>query len=446
MTDPLPIVPFTQPARGRVTVPGSKSLTNRALALAALCPTPVTLVGALFSDDTRFMAEALRRLGLEVTENAAARSIRVARQDRLFATGRAELEVGLAGTAARFLTALCAAAPSGEWRIDGTAQMRRRPMRGLIEALRALGTEIRCEGEEGCLPATIRARGLRGGRVTLDARASSQLLSALLLAAPLAAEPVEIELEGDVRRPFVAMTAQLMTQFGQPAPEWLAGNVVRVPAGRPYAAPAAEFLVEPDASAASYFLALPLVTGGCVELPGVLPAGAGLQGDTRFIGVLQTVGLHVRQRVGGGLEVEFPRGRRGRGVAQDFREFSDTFLTLAAIAPLLDGPTTIDGIAHTRAQETDRVSAMAAELRRLGQEVDESEDRLTVRPRPLRPETVETHGDHRFAMSLAILGCHDLQGDGRPWLRVREPGVCAKTYPEFFDHLAALRASSHDEA
>jgi 3-phosphoshikimate 1-carboxyvinyltransferase len=446
MTDPLPIVPFTRPARGRVVVPGSKSLTNRALVLAALCPTPVTLVGALFSDDTRYMAEGLRRLGLDVAEDAAAGTIRVAGQHQLFTTGRAAIEVGLAGTAARFLTALCAAAPAGEWRIDGTEQMRRRPMRGLIEALRALGADLRCEGVEGCLPVTIRARGLRGGRVPLDARASSQLLSALLMAAPLAAAPVEVELIGDVRRPFVAMTAQLMTEFGQPAPEWLAGDVVRVPAGRPYAAPAAEFRVEPDASAASYFLALPLVTGGRVELPGVLPAGAGLQGDTQFVGVLQSVGLHVRQRVGGGLEVEFPRGARGRGVEQDFREFSDTFLTLAAVAPLLDGPTTIDGVEHTRAQETDRVAAMAAELRRLGQEVAETEDRLVVQPRPLRPATVETHGDHRFAMSLAILGCHDLHGDGRPWLHVREPGVCAKTYPEFFDHLAAVHASSHGEA
>ncbi len=176
LPDPLPITPFTRPVRGAVTLPGSKSLTNRALLLAALCDQPVTLTGALFSEDTQLMAAALRQLGFTVEADEPALTLRVADQARGFTVGAADLFVGLAGTAARFLTALCAAAPRGVYRLDGVPQMRQRPMRELIAALRLLGADIRCPGEEGCFPLEIHARGLRGGTVRLDASASSQLL------------------------------------------------------------------------------------------------------------------------------------------------------------------------------------------------------------------------------------------------------------------------------
>lgn len=444
LPDLLPIQPFTRPVRGEVTIPGSKSLTNRALLLAALCDGPVTLTGALFSEDTFLMAEALRQLGFTVEAGATSQTVTVRNQAAAFLRDGAELFVGLAGTAARFLTALCAAAPRGTYRIDGVAQMRKRPMKPLIEALRSLGAEITCLGEEGFFPIEIRASGLRGGTVEIDAHESSQLLSALLMVAPLAAQAVEIKLLGKVRWPFVQMTTRLMEQFGQPEFPVSAIGSIRVPHGRRYHLRSDRYAVEPDATAASYFLTLPLVTGGALTLPGLGGPGTGLQGDIEYASVLEQIGLKLRTRkLGAAVEAGFPAGQARHGVTQDFSGFSDTFLTLAAVAPLLIGPTRIAGIAHTRKQETDRVAGMARELTRLGQRVIETEAALEITPAPLRSgETVDTYGDHRFAMSLAILGCHDLHGTGRPWLTIRDPACCAKTFPTFFAVLDKLRAES----
>ena len=427
LPDKLPIRPFTHPARGGVILPGSKSLTNRALLLSALCDQPVTLTGALFSEDTQLMAGALRKLGFTVEADGRALTLRVADQAKGFSAGEktVELFVGLAGTTARFLTALCAAAPRGVYRLDGVPQMRLRPMKGLIDALRALGADIRCIGKEGFLPLEINARGLRGGAVGIDARESSQLLSALLMVAPLAKAPVDVTLVGDVRQTFVEMTFRLMSEFGVHVLR--PGNRARFHVdSAPYVSPA-RYAIEPDATAAGYFLALSLVTGGEVALPGLRPLGEGLQGDAAFAEVL------TRARI----------WSRGAQAVENFREISDTFLTLAAIAPLLAGPTRITGIAHTRKQETDRVAGAAHELKRLGQEVVEEHDALTITPRPLKSGVdIETYGDHRFAMSFAILGCHDLHGDGRPWLTIKNPACCAKTFPNFFALLEALRQNS----
>lgn len=439
----LPIIPFTRPVRGEVMLPGSKSLTNRALMLAALARSPVTLTGALFSEDSLLMAEALRKLGFQVDADEFTSTLRVSGQDRAFSGGEAELFVGLAGTAARFLTALCAAAPRGIYRLDGVAQMRKRPMKGLIEALRSLGADIRCPGEEGFFPLEIHARGLRGGRLAIDARESSQMLSALLMVGPLAADDIEATLVGGVRWPFVEMTARLMAQFGQPPLERLGEERVRIAHGTVYAVAEGSFVIEPDATAASYFMALPLVAGGRTVLRD-LGIGAGLQGDTRFATVLQGVGATVEDSPQG-LVVAFEPGARRVGVKRDFNAFSDTFLTLAAIAPLLEGPTRITGIAHTRKQETDRVAGMARELTKLGQYVIEEEDALTITPRPLRSGvSIDTYHDHRFAMSFGILGCHDLHGNGRPWLQIKDPACCAKTFPRFFELLESLRAKSSE--
>ncbi len=441
LPDLLPIPPFTRPASGAVVLPGSKSLTNRALVLAALCQQPVILTGALFSEDTHHMVEALRTLGFSVEADPQALTLRVSNQASGFIRGEADLFVGLAGTAARFLAALCAAAPAGIYRLDGVEQMRKRPMRPLLEALRTLGADIRCTGEEGFFPIVIRAAGLHGGPVSIDARESSQLLSALLMVAPLAQSPVKIKLVGGVRWPFVRMTTKLMQQFGQPPIEIneTEADAFTVPNSKRYQYPGATYPIEADASAASYFLALPLVTGGQLAFPNLQ---GGLQGDAQFVEVLYRVGLHT-ETIAGQRIVGVPGQVPRHGVTQDFREFSDTFLTLAAIAPLLEGPTRITGIAHTRKQETDRVAAMARELQKLGQEVVEEEDALTITPRPLRAgQTIETYGDHRFAMGFGILGCHDLHRDGRPWLTIKDPGCCAKTFPHFFELLEALRQNS----
>lgn len=427
-------------------MPGSKSITNRALLLAALSDRRgVKLTGALFSEDTHLMAEALGKLGFVIEADTVRGEITLDGGGGKIPATTAELFVGLAGTAARFLTALCAAARSGTYRLDGVPQMRKRPMKPLIDGLRALGAEIRCPGEEGFFPLEIRAHGLTGGVVELDASESSQLLSALLMVAPFARGDVRIVLRGPVRRAYVTMSAQMMQAFHpekQPlVHEEGAGTFVVRAQPRPYA-PAGSYAIEADASAASYYLALPLVTGGTLTLAGAQDARQGLQGDTEFADVVRAIGGNVTAK-NNALEVSFGRDGRRHAIARDFKPISDTFLTLAAIAPLLSGTTRISGIAHTRKQETDRVAGMARELGKLGQQVVEEEDALTITPRPLKTGVeIETYGDHRFAMSFGVLGCHDLHGDGRPWLAIKNPACCAKTFPHFFELLESVRQKS----
>lgn len=394
----LPIQPFTQPVRGSVTLPGSKSITNRALILAALGRQTVTLHGALFSRDTRIMVAALQALGFAVRTDETALTITITGRGGEIPAREATLDIGNAGTAARFLTAFVCLRPDGVYHFDGDEAMRRRPIGALLEALDSQGAQASARS----FPFTLKTAGLRGGIVELDASESSQMLSALLMVAPHARAPLKVKLKGEAgSKPFVTMTETMVRQFS--------------------AAPA-DYRIEGDASAASYFLALPLVTGGALALPNY---GGPLQGDMKFSEVIGTV------------------ARDRRGLSRNFREFSDTFLTLAAIAPLLDGPTKITGIAHTRKQETDRVAGMARELKKLGQHVIETEDSLEIHPRPLTPGVeIATYHDHRFAMSFGILGCHDLLKNGQPWLTIKDPACCAKTFPAFFDVLDGLRRAS----
>ena len=414
LPDPLPIHPFTRPVRGEVTLPGSKSITNRALLLAALSDGPVTLTNALFSRDTEIMAAALNQLGIAVTVDAKARTMRVAGCGAKIPAQTAKLFVGNAGTAARFLTAFVSLRPDGVYHFDSDPAMYRRPIGPLLDALASQGAKASSRN----FPFTLQTSGLSGGTVEIDASESSQLLSALLLVAPHARTPLNVRLKGaTVSEPFIAMTQRMLRQF----------------ASRPLS-----YAIEGDASAASYFLALPLVTGGEIALTGYTPSNS-LQGDVGFAAVLGQVGLSHPASQEMWTVTKAPH----RGVAADFNAFSDTFLTLAAIAPLLDGPTKITGIAHTRKQETDRVAGMARELRKLGQEVTETENSLTITPRPLKSGVeIETYHDHRFAMSFAILGCHNLHGDGRSWLSIKDPGCCAKTFPDFFEVLESLRQKS----
>ena len=398
----LPIQPFTRPVRGSVTLPGSKSITNRALILAALGTKTVTLRGALFSRDTRIMVTALKQLGFQIETDETALTIRIEGLGGKIPNREAKLDIGNAGTAARFLTAFVCLRPDGVYHFDGDEAMRRRPIGALLEALESQGAKA--SGRS--FPFTLKTAGLPGGTVELDASESSQMLSALLMVAPHAKTPLTVKLRSAAgSKAFVLMTEQMIRQF---------------------AASPTVYDIEGDASVGSYFLALPLVTGGSLTLANY---GGNLQGDVQFRDVLASV------------------APARKGVDRTFREFSDTFLTLAAIAPLLHGPTKISGIAHTRKQETDRVAGMARELTKLGQHVIETEDALEIHPRPLVPGVeIETYHDHRFAMSFAILGCHDLLKNGQPWLTIKDPGCCAKTFPAFFDLLAGLRAASHQES
>lgn len=412
--DKLPIQPFTRPVRGSATLPGSKSITNRALILAALGSRTVTLRGALFSRDTRIMIAALRQLGFAVEADEQALTIRIEGRGGEIPVREARIDVGNAGTAARFLTAFVCLRPDGVYHFDGDEAMRRRPIGALLEALESQGARA----DSRSFPFTLHTAGLPGGQVTLDASESSQLLSALLMVAPHARTPLKVQLKGEtVSRPFVTMTERMITQF---------------------AANPADYTIEGDATAASYFAALAIVTEGAVEVNGLNLAPDALQGDIAFYHLLSARGIiHCSGRTVAHAPVR-------SGVIADFNDFSDTFLSLAAIAPLLDGPTKIAGIAHTRKQETDRVAGMARELRKLGQHVVETADSLEIHPRPLTAGVeIETYHDHRFAMSFGVLGCHDLHGDGRPWLTIHDPACCTKTFPAFFDLLAGLRAGSH---
>jgi 3-phosphoshikimate 1-carboxyvinyltransferase len=409
----LPIIPFTGPVRGSVTLPGSKSITNRALILAALGSTTVTLRNALFSRDTRIMIAALRTLGFEITADESALTITITGGGGKISQREAQIEVGNAGTAARFLTALVSLHPEGTYHFDGDAAMRRRPIGTLLEALEHQGATASARS----FPFTLKTAGLRGGNVPLDATESSQLLSALLMVAPHARSPLTVELKGEtVSRPFVAMTERMVQQFSTPV---------------------VDYAIEGDATAASYFAALALVTQGQLTVNGLNLSPAALQGDAEFYRLLAAHQLITAS------DHQVASGPQRSSFSADFNHFSDTFLTLAALAPLLEGPTRITGIAHTRKQETDRVAGMARELRKLGQQVMETEDTLEIHPRPLTPHReIETYHDHRFAMSFGILGCYDLLKNGQAWLSIKDPACCAKTFPSFFDLLADLRGNS----
>lgn len=441
LPDALPIPPFTRPVQGRVQLPGSKSITNRAMIMAALSQGAVRIENALFSDDTRIMLEALRTLGFEVRPEPDRATITVVGQGGRIPSTGAALDIGNSGTSARFLTAFCCLAEKGIFRIDGVEQMRKRPMGGLIEALTAAGARIRTSPSGG-FPLEIHAGGLAGGRVSVDATGSSQVLSALLMVAPRTTSGLELHLSSTrVRKPYVDLTLAMMRQFGIPETTMNSGSgSFALRGARDYVPGTDVYPVESDASAASYFLALPVVAGGRIQVEGVQLDG--LQGDAAFARIIRDLGCRLHDSTAG-IEIAHPDTDPDPvGHTGDFFQISDTFLTLAAIAPLLRGSTTITGIAHTRKQETDRVSAVATELRKLGQEVDESEDSLTIHPRPLREARVDTYDDHRIAMSFSILGCHDLRGNGSPWLTIRNPATCAKTFPSFYQQLESVRLRS----
>lgn len=447
MQDPLPILPLRKPLDSSVTLPGSKSVTNRALVLAALARGTTTLTGALFSRDTRIMLGALEALGYTVSHDEAAQTVVIEGSGEI-PRDQAELHVGNAGTAARFLTAMLATRPGGSYRLDGDSAMRERPMSGLTDGLAALGAaEFEFHGKPGHFPFTLHGKGYEGAEAAIDASASSQILSALLLAAGSAGEPIVLQCP-EVRPAYVGITLKMREAFGAAplAPDATGCyNINPVKYDSPGSYP-----IEPDLSAASYFLAMALIQGGHLSFPHL--SADPMQGDALFAEVLAHHGLRVDAEPGI-WRVARPDPAIQRGHREiDFNGFSDTFLTYAAIAPLLGGSARITGIGHTRRQETDRIAGMAAELSKLGQLVKEEEDALTImaKPNELRARaltarsrgellTIETYEDHRFAMSFGILGSYDLLEDARPWLAIRNPACCEKTYPAFFDALGGLQ-------
>lgn len=419
-----PVLPLAQPPDCEVRVPGSKSITNRALLIAALADGESTIEEALFSDDTQYMAQAWRQLGIPVTEDAAGERFIVGGRRGIVPAPRAELYVGNAGTAMRFLVAaLCIG--HGQFRVDGSARMRERPIQDLLGALAQLGARVRSATGNGCPPVFIDADGLVGGRARISADKSSQFLSAVLLAAPYARRQVDVEVTGGlVTPPYIDMTVGMMRAFGVAVRHEDHRRFTVEPA----VYGARRYRVEPDASSAQYFFAAAALCGGRVRVRGLGPQS--LQGDVRFVDLLERMGATV---VRGEDFLEIRGGAQLDGIDADLNAISDTAPTLAALAPFARRPVVIRNIAHARLQESDRVHAVATELQRLGVRVQELDDGLRIEPSTIRPAVIDTYDDHRLAMAFALVGLR------APGVAIRHPECVRKTFPDYFTRLEALR-------
>jgi 3-phosphoshikimate 1-carboxyvinyltransferase len=429
--DVLELAPISRPVTGTARVPGSKSITNRALLIAALADGPSTLTGALFSDDTRYMAAALNQLGIRVTGDEAAESFAIEGGGGTFPAASADLFLGNSGTSVRFLAAAVALG-HGAYRLDGVPRMRQRPIQPLLDALNQLGSNATSEEDTGCPPVRVVADGLPGGTAQMAGDLSSQYLTGVLMAAPYARDGVTIQITGElVSKPYIEITVDVMEAFGVEADiDTETWQAFRVDPGQRYTGRV--YHIEPDASNASYFFAAAAISGGEVRVEGL--GTTSLQGDLDFVDVLEAMGATV-EMTERETAVRGPADGVLRGGDFDLNAISDTSQTLAAIAPFADGPVTIRGVAHNRIKETDRVSAVATELRKLGQEVEEFEDGMTIHPRPITPADVETYDDHRMAMSFGITALR------APGVRVLDPECVGKTFPDYFDRLIAITGS-----
>jgi 3-phosphoshikimate 1-carboxyvinyltransferase len=420
----IEIAPAGHPVDLDVTLPGSKSYTNRALLVAALATGETRIEQALLSDDTRYMAAALRDLGVDLAILPASTTICVRGSSGKVPASAAELFVGNAGTAARFLTAFVALG-HGQYRIDGVARMHERPIGPLLVALQDLGVDAVSEHQNGCPPVLVNSRGLLGGPVSIDGNVSSQFVSALLLVAPCTTRGIDLTIRGDlVSKPYIDLTRSIMAAFGAQSTN---DNyqTLRVPGRQAYLG--RTYAVEPDASAASYFFAAAAVTGGRVKVKALGRDSA--QGDLRLVEVLREMGCHTDW---GDDYVEVRGPSQLTGIDVDLGGMSDIAQTVAAIAPFASGPVRIRGVGHIRHKETDRIAAVTTELRRLGATVLEHSDGWEILPSALHGGTVETYDDHRMAMSFAVPGLRV------PGVRVGNPACVAKTFPEFFERFAEL--------
>lgn len=420
-------IPPTGPVRASVQVPGSKSISNRAVLLAALADGDSELRGVLDSDDLTVMAKALSALGAKVSIDGDTWRVG-GTGGHLAVAADGQLQVGASGTAARFVTALATLSPSAHV-LDGVPRMRERPIVDLVEALRGLGADIEVRGKGGCPPLAIAGGGLRGGRVCLDASRSSQYLSAVLHVSPYAQQDVDIELKDGalVSRPYVDVTLAVMSDFGVEVDFDEAAGRFRVAAGQRYVA--RRFNVEPDASTAAYFFVAAAVTGGRVEVGGLSEAST--QADIAVLPVLAQMGCRVENSPRG-VVVEGPPGGQLRPIDIDMNAMPDAVLALAVAALFASGPSRIRNVANLRIKETDRLAALATELTRLGAHATADADSLTIQPGTLRPATVETYDDHRVAMAFALVGLR------QPGVVIRDPACVSKSWPMYFDAFFAM--------
>jgi 3-phosphoshikimate 1-carboxyvinyltransferase len=418
---------LTKPPDCTVTVPGSKSITNRALLIAALADGPVELNNVLFSADSRNFIASLQKLGFKLEVAEPARRVNVYGQGGRIPEREARLYVGSAGTAARFITAMLALT-DGEYWVEASPQMMLRPMQPLLESLTALGARFEFLGQPNCLPFKIYGTGERPSRVALQAKLSSQFLSALLLAGVGGQTDLEVVIDGEVAaKPYVAMTMAMMRQFGVTVvnQDYRQFTIL---SGQSYRG-LAHYAIEPDISNANYFFALATLTGGKVLVKGVkLDA---LQGDIQFLKVLQQMGSTVVELPEGVLVVG-PRDGIYPGVQVDLGATPDQTMTLAALAPFATSPTVIKNVGIIKYHESNRLQAIRTELTKMGIGCDETADGLVIRPGIPRPATVETYDDHRMAMAFALIGAR-VGG-----IRINNPGCTAKTFEGYFELLERI--------
>lgn len=406
-----------------VQVPGSKSITNRALLLATLAEGVSTLKGALFSDDSRHFLKCIQDLGFETSVDEAKKKISVTGHGGTVPLAEASQYVGSAGTAARFLTAYLGIS-HGTYHMDASEQMRKRPMAPLLESLEELGCEVFYpEKREGFFPFTLKSHGFGKDSITVNIDHSSQFLSALLIASCLSEKDFTVRTEGSHGMAYIEMTRKMMAQFGVNVDK-ISDNGFLTKARQRYQA--LDYQIEPDVSAACYFYALaPLL-----HIPVMVEHVHfdSLQGDVAFIHILEEMGC-TAQDTDAGILVLPPETAQFHGVNVDMSACSDQAITLAAIAPFADSPTTISGIGHIRFQESNRIHAIVTELGKMGIRCEETESSITIYPGSPQPSLVDTYDDHRMAMGFSLVGLRS------PGIVIDNPGCCRKTFENYFEVL-----------
>lgn len=422
----LTIDPLVEPPNARLDLPGSKSITNRALVVAGLADGESELAGVLFSEDTHVMMDSLQKMGVGIRQNLNGLSVSISGTGGSLQRPEETLWVHQSGTTARFclpLAALC----GQEVTIDGDEQIKNRPHEELCKALQSLGAQIEYLEAPNSFPLVVNGKDLQGGQISLNGGISSQFISALLLAAPCFPDQLELNIDGDlVSRPYIDMTISVMQAFG--------AQVQRVNDRRYVVSPTgyrnSRYEIEPDASAASYFFAAAAISGGSITVEGL--GSRSIQGDTGFVDIVEKMGAKV-VRSDNALSVTGTGSLIG--IDASMKEISDTVPTLAAIAPLASGPTVISDVAFIAQKESDRVTALITELRKIGVQAEKTETGMVIYPGEVQKGTIHTYDDHRIAMAFSILGLVV------PGITLDSPQCVAKTFPSFFDVLDQVRVA-----